>query len=209
MLRIMVTGSGTEVGKTVVAAILTVLLGADYWKPIQVGEEESSDTATMRRWLDPVRHRVYAPAYSLRAPVSPHHAARLEKRTIDLDKVVVPRTARPLVIETVGGIFVPLTMEVLSVELFKRWEARWVVVSRHYLGSINHTLMTIDVLKRQGVTVVGLFFNGEPNLDSEAAILAVSRLPVLGRLLPEPILDSQIIHRYAQQWKPCLPLLAH
>lgn len=199
-----VAGIGTDVGKTIVSAILAIALGADYWKPITCDVVGSRDPDTMGRWLDPTRHTIHPPAYSLENLLSPHHAARLENISIDMEKIILPKTKRPLVIEGVGGIFVPLTTKVLSIDLFSRWDCHWVIVSRHYLGSINHTLLTIDALKRRGLTITGLIFNGESNPDSEAAILEVSQIPLLGRLLPENEINPTTIQRYAEQWKPNL-----
>lgn len=202
MHKIMVVGIGTDVGKTVVSAILTALLKGDYWKPIQCGEEENSDAATMKRWLDTTIHTIHPPAYSLTAPLSPHHAARLENTSISLASITLPQTTRPLIIEGVGGILVPLTSKISSLDLFKSWDCQWVVVSKHYLGSINHTLLTLEVLKKLCLPILGIIFNGEPNPDSESAILEISQVPVLGKLLPEANLNSQIIQRYATQWQP-------
>jgi dethiobiotin synthetase len=201
MDRIIVAGTGPDVGKTVVAAILTLLFNGDYWKPIQCGDEENSDTATMKKWIDTTKHLIHPPAYSLKAPLSPHHAARLENTVIRLDAIALPQTTRPLIIESVGGILVPLTIKKLSLDLFKSWNCRWMIVSKHYLGSINHTLLTIEVLKQYRMSVLGIIFNGEPNPDSEAAILEISKLPCLGRLLPEPHLDTQTFQRYGKQWR--------
>lgn len=207
MFKIMVAGIGTDVGKTVVSAILTMLVKGDYWKPIQCGDEESSDTATMKRWLDPTKHTIFPPAYSLKAPLSPHHAARLENTLIPLDAITLPQTTRPLIIEGVGGIFVPLTPKITSLELFKTWDCQWVIVSKHYLGSINHTLLTLETLKKHDLPILGIIFNGEPNPDSELAILEISQVPVLGRLLPEAHLNPQTIQRYVNQWRPHFPTI--
>ena len=201
MHKIMVAGIGTDVGKTIVSAILTTLLKGAYWKPIQCGDEENSDTATIKRWLDST-YTIHPPAYSLKAPLSPHHAARLESTSIGLDSITLPQTMRPLIIEGVGGILVPLTSKISSLDLFKSWDCQWVVVSRHYLGSINHTLLTLEVLKKLRLPILGIIFNGEPNPDSESAILEISQVPVLGRLLPEANLNPQTIQRYATQWQP-------
>lgn len=202
MRRIMVAGIGIDVGKTIVSAILTTLLKGDYWKPIQCGNEENSDTTTVKRWLDTTRHTIHSPAYSLKAPLSPHHAARLENILIRLDSLILPQSTRPLIIEGVGGIFVPLTPKISSLDLFKSWDCQWVVVSKHYLGSINHTLLTLEVLKKLCLPILGIIFNGEPNPDSESAILEISQVSVLGRLLPETNLNPQTIQRYATQWQP-------
>jgi dethiobiotin synthetase len=199
MPNLIVAGIGTGVGKTVVAAILTILFKGGYWKPIECGD---SDTATLKKLIGRSQLTVYSPAYSLKAPRSPHHAARLEKVKIEIDSIHLPQTDSPLIIESVGGILVPLAEKVLSIELFKNWNCRWVIVSKHYLGSINHTLLTLQVLKTYAIPVLGLIFNGKPDSDTEGAILEMSQLPLLGRLLPERAMTFQTIQRYVKQWQP-------
>lgn len=201
---IIITGSGPDIGKTVVSAIFVSSLQGDYWKPIECGSEENSDTATIRSLVNPAHHCIFEPAYALKAPLSPHHAARLENTTIEARFIHPPRTTRCLIVETAGGICVPLTHSILSLDVLKSWNARWVVVSKHYLGSINHTLLTIQTLKNLHIPVAGIVFNGEPNQDSEMAILTFSQLPLLGRLLPEANLNPLIIQKYAKQWKATL-----
>ncbi len=204
MNKFIVAGIGTEVGKTVVAAILTTCLQGEYWKPIQCGDEEDLDTTIMKKWIDTTLYPIHPSVYTLQAPLSPHHAARLEKISICVENIVLPQTKRPLIIESVGGIFVPLTAKTLSFDLFKSWNIPWIVVSRHYLGSINHTLLTFDALKRNNISIAGIVFNGLPNHDSESVILEFSQVPVLGRLLPESTINPQIIQRYAKLWQPHL-----
>ncbi len=109
---------------------------------------------------------------------------------------------RPLVIESVGGVLVPLTHALHTLDLFKKWGCTWILVSQHYLGSINHTLLTWSILKQNHIPVAGIVFNGEPNFDSEEAILSMSKLPLLGRLLPEPVIHFQTIQTYAKKWHP-------
>lgn len=204
MKRLIIAGIGTGVGKTVVSAILTTCLQGEYWKPIQCGDDDELDTTLMKKLIDPTKYSIHDSAYSLRAPLSPHHAAKLEEISICLDLIVPPQTTRPLIIESVGGIFVPLTATTLSFHLFKSWDIPWVVVSRHYLGSINHTLLTLDALKRNNISITGIVFNGHPNHESESAILEFSQIPVLGRLLPETNINPQIIQKYAKLWQPHL-----
>lgn len=201
-MNIVVAGIGTEVGKTVVSAILATALGADYWKPFQCGGE--SDYDTMRQMLAPARHQVFPPAYALKAPVSFHQAARLENVEVDPQAIILPMTSRTLIIEGVGGIFSPITPSKLSLDFLQSWGDRWVIVSKFYLGSINHTLLTMEALQRRQIPVAGLVFNGEPNLDSEQVIVETTQLPVLGRLYPEKQLLSSTIQRYAKQWLPQL-----
>lgn len=197
----MIAGCGTDVGKTVVAAILTNLLKADYWKPIQCGMEDSSDTFMMGQWTDECINTIHHPAYSLKAPLSPHHAARLENISIRTGSIILPKTERTLVIEGVGGIFVPLKTSFLCVDLFQTWSCNWIIVSRNYLGSINHTLLTIEALRQRQIPLAGIIFNGEPNPDSENAILEYSKLSCLGRLLPEPCINLKTIQKYVELWK--------
>lgn len=195
MSNFLIAGSGTNVGKTVVAAILTTLLKGAYWKPIECGD---SDTAVLQNLI---HSPIYPPAYSLKAPLSPHHASRLENVTIDLNAFTLPQTNTHLIIESVGGVLVPLTRHLLSLDLFMRWECRWVIVSRHYLGSINHTLLTIEVLKSYQIPIAGIIFNGEPDPETESAILEMTDLPYLGSLLPEENITFTTIQKYAKQWQ--------
>jgi dethiobiotin synthetase len=201
MKKIIVAGIGTDVGKTVVAAILTARLNGDYWKPVESGAENTSDIAVMGQLLDPSKHTLFNPVYSLQAPLSIHHAARLENILIEPDRIIPPKTSRPLIIEGIGGVMAPLTTTLTALDLFKHWQAEWIIVSKHYLGSINHTLLTIDALKKQSINIAGIIFNGAPNPDSEAAILEISKIPHLASLLPEREITSKTIQRYAQQWK--------
>ncbi|MBA2727231.1 MAG: dethiobiotin synthase [Parachlamydiaceae bacterium] len=200
MTKIIVAGIGTDVGKTVVSAVLMTALQADYWKPVQCSDVDHSDCQTIRQFVPNGHHRVYTSAYTFKAPLSPHHAARLQNVQIDINAIKLPETNRPLIIESCGGIFVPLSKAVLTIDLFCSWKVQWILVSRHYTGSINHTLLTIEAMKSRGIDLLGLIFNGEPNPDSEEAILAISKVNMIGRLLPEPILNPQIIQRYAKQW---------
>lgn len=197
MFKVIVAGIGTDVGKTVVAGILAEALTAGYWKPVETG---SSDTEMIEQLID---RPVFPPAYRFTAPVSPHHAALLENR--EIKQFYLP--TGPLVIESVGGILVPLTYNLTSLDLFAKWPAQWVVVSRHYLGSINHTLMTIEVLKQRGVDLRGIIFNGLEYPEGEQAILKLSGCELIGRLNPEPIINVDTIKRYANRWKNTLGTL--
>lgn len=201
MSKIVIAGCGTDVGKTLVSAIFVAALQAAYWKPIQCGEGSNCDTATLKALLPELADQIHPPTYHLKALRSPHHAARLENREIDTRTIFPPATRRPLVIESVGGLLVPLNEREISIDLFASWDAIWIVVSRHYLGSINHTLLTLEVLKQRRIPVHGLIFNGEPNSDTERAILHFSGIPCIGRVLPEKQISPDTIQRYAKQWK--------
>lgn len=206
MNKIIVTGIDTDAGKTVVAAILAALFKGGYWKPVQSGAENIKDTIVMQHLLEADKHQIFNPAYSFQAPLSPHHAARLENISINPEQIIPPKTSRPLIIESIGGLMVPLTSKITTLDLFSQWEALWIIVSRHYLGSINHTLMTVETLKNRNLPVAGIIFNGTPNPDTESAILEISKIPHLASLLPEKTIAPETIQRYAQQW---LPQLSH
>ena len=188
-----VAGIGTDVGKTVVSAVLTLILNGEYWKPIECGDSDS-------RWMKQLlgKERVHPSAYRFESPLSPHHAARLEGRKIGM--ITFPQTAKPLVIEGAGGILVPLASDFLSIDLYKTWPGKWILVSKHYLGSINHTLLTLSVLKAMHIKVHGIIFNGEPNNDSESVILERADVDFWDRLLPQPLITLDVIKQYGDLW---------
>jgi dethiobiotin synthetase len=199
MKRIFVTGIGTEVGKTVVSAIITEALQADYWKPVQSGAESDSDTATVRSLVQNQQSFFHPEVYRLPLPLSPHAAAEAAGLTIDLENIQLPKTQNHLVIEGAGGIFVPLNNNNLVVDMISGFNCEVMLVSRHYLGSINHTLLTWEALKNRGIKITGIVFNGEPNPASEKFILHYTGLPLLLSVLPETALTPEIIGRYAIQ----------
>lgn len=196
MNNIIVTGIGTSVGKTVVSGILVNALKGEYWKPVQCGPKH--DREFIHKWNPSAR--IHPSCYSLNAPLSPHHAARLEGIRLDFKELQLPQSSGPLIIESAGGILVPFSLEACFLDYFKQWQALWIVVSRHYLGSINHTLMTLEILQQKGVENIALIFNGLQNPDSEQAILSYSKVPCMGRILPERYFGKKTIQRYAKQW---------
>ncbi|MGK5594918.1 MAG: dethiobiotin synthase [Parachlamydiaceae bacterium] len=192
-----IVGIGTNVGKTIVSTILTTSLQASYWKPIQTGLD--SDTATLQRLIPDLK--TFPPVYHFKAPLSPHHASRLEGKLITVENIQLPYCHHSLVIEGAGGILTPLNLNTTVLDLFLTWPAHWVVVTRHYLGSINHTLMTLEILHARGIKRPYLIFNGNAQKETEEAILAFSQAQLLGRLLPEKTWNDQLINRYADKWK--------
>lgn len=178
-----IAGIGTEVGKTVVSAVLVEALRADYWKPIQTGGEEQTDTQTIIDLVTPLACRTFhTEAYRLKAPLSPHAAAQKQGISIDLSRFALPNTLRPLIVELAGGILVPLTNEYLNLDLIKKWSLPVVIVSKYYLGSINHTLLTIETLKYHKVSILGIIFNGECVESTKDVILAHTQISLLGEI---------------------------
>jgi dethiobiotin synthetase len=195
--KLIVAGIGTEIGKTVASAVLVEALQADYWKPIQSGGLEDSDTDTVRRLISNTRSFFHPEAYRLTQPMSPHAAADLDGVTIELDKLVVPQTENALVIELAGGLMVPLNNQDLMIDLVKRMDLPVVLVSRNYLGSINHTLLSVDACRVRNIPLVGILFNGPSVSSTETFILTYTGLPCLGRIGQEEGITKDVIKKYA------------
>lgn len=197
MRRIFVTGIGTDVGKTVVSAVLTEGLNADYWKPIQTGAAFGSDSEKVKKLVTNGVSVVHPEAYRYDAYVAPHAAAAAEGQSIDFEKIVPPATARPLVIEGAGGLMVPVNDRYFIIDLIKKLDAETVLVSQNYLGNINHTLLSCEALRSRGVKVLGIIFTGTENPASESIIMANAGFPLLGRISREVAINPQVIKKYA------------
>lgn len=182
MTRFLVTGTDTDIGKTVFAAALTRALDGCYWKPVQAGLEDGTDAETVARLTGLGRDRILPEAWRLRTPASPHLAAALDGATIDADALTIPPCGRPLVIEGAGGALVPLNDRVLFADVFARWGVPVVVCASTRLGTINHSLLTLEALRSRGVAITGVAFIGEANPSSEEAIGRFGRVRRLGRL---------------------------
>jgi dethiobiotin synthetase len=202
MRKIFVTGIGTDVGKTVVSGILTESLHADYWKPIQTGSYFSTDSEKLRKYISNTVSKIHPEAYVLRQYMSPHAAAELEHVHIDLNNINLPQTDNQImIIEGAGGIMVPLNSQHFIVDVIQRLEAETVLVIQNYMGSINHSLLSIDALKQRNLPVAGIVFNGPPHQLSEDIILSYSGLKCIGRVQKEPHIDAKVISRYAEAFK--------
>jgi dethiobiotin synthetase len=194
-----VTAIGTDSGKTLVSAILTEALQADYWKPIQSGKKDR-DVDTVKRLISNGHTICHEERYLLTDPISPHAAAKRDGVAVELSEFVLPNTSgNHLVIEGAGGIMVPLNEKECVIDLISMISAKVVLVSNHYLGSINHTLLTVQELKRRNIAVKGIIFNGEPNEDTERVILAHSGYKFLLRILPEKKITQEVVMKYAIQ----------
>ncbi len=201
MRKIFVTGISTNVGKTVVSSVLVESLAADYWKPIQAGTGVPTDSDQVKKCLSNENSIIHPEAYRLIAAISPHAAAALEGIEIDPEKIVLPNTSRTLIIEGAGGLLVPLNNKYFMVDLINKFEAEVILVIKNYLGSINHTLLTIDFLKSRGIPIVGLVFNGETNTASEKLILEYSKIHCILRLNKEEKIDKNCILKYSKLLK--------
>ena len=196
MKPLIVTGTDTGVGKTVVAAMLTLALDGIYWKPIQSGVADGTDTKTVAALtgLGPAHFR--PERYVLREPLSPHRAAELDGVEIDASELALPRDApdgKWLIIEGAGGVLVPIRRDLLQVDLFARWQAPIVLCARTALGTINHSLLSIEALRGRNLKLLGIVFVGDENKDTERTIVEFGGLRGLGRLPPLKRLDRQTL----------------
>jgi dethiobiotin synthetase len=201
-----ITGIGTNVGKTIVSAIIVEALAADYWKPIQAGDLDNSDSKLVQSKISNQKSKIHNNSYKLNTPASPHLAAAIDEITIDLAKIIEPETNNNLVIEGAGGVFVPLNETDCVIDLIQP-DYNVILVSRHYLGSINHTLLTFEALKNKGIAVAGIIFNGNENKSTEAIILKKTNAKFIGRIDDEPYFDTNVIKYYADMFKDNLLLL--
>ena len=202
-MKLFITGIGTDVGKTIASAIITEALEADYWKPVQAGDLHYSDSHKIQKYLSNSKTKIFENAYALQTPASPHFAAELDGIAIDVNKIQVPKTKNHLVVEGAGGVFVPLNDTDCVIDLIQP-DYKVVVLSRHYLGSINHTLLTIEALQNRKVSIAGIVFNGDENPATESIILKKTGLKMLGRIENEPYFDANVIRYYADKFKKTL-----
>lgn len=199
-MKLFITGISTDVGKTVASAIVTESLEADYWKPIQAGDLHRSDTHKVQSLVSNAKSQFHPESYALHTPASPHLAAELDGVAIDIEKITEPKTKNHLVIEGAGGIFVPINEQETIIDLVKP-DYHVIVVSRHYLGSINHTLLTVEALKNRKLKIAGIIFSGDENPSSEKIILAKTGVKSIGRIGQEPYFDSNVIAEYADLFR--------
>ena len=193
--KIFVTAIGTDSGKSVVSAILTEKLKADYWKPIQAGFP--TDTNFVKSLVSNSKTIFHSESYLLKHPMSPHAAAALENTSVNLAKINLPKTDNHLIIEGAGGLLVPINETEFIADLISNLDTEIVLVANLYLGSINHTLLTINELQRRKISIKGIVFNGDSNLASEEVILKQAQVPCLLRLPKLASVDKEAIKKYA------------
>lgn len=201
MKGIVVAGIGTGIGKTFIATILTEAFEADYWKPVQAGGLDFTDTDFVKQHISNTKTVFHPEAYRLSAPMSPHAAAKIDGVEIKLEQLSIPVTKNIIIIEPAGGLMVPLNDKQLNIDLIKQWDLPVVLVSQVYLGSINHTLLSVEVLKTRSINLLGIIFNGERNPYSEEFILNYTGVKRLGRVNKEATIDKIVIKKYASEFR--------
>jgi len=182
-----VTGTDTDVGKTLAAAWLLTQLDACYWKPVQAGTEPETDSAIIRRLAGVTADRILPEAYVLPEAMAPHEAARRANITIEFEKLVPPPCDRPLIVEGAGGLMVPLTGDAYVIDLAEELDLPIILVSRSTLGTINHTLLSLEAIRRRGLPLAGIIISGPDTPHNRAAIERYGQVEVIAEI---PWLDS-------------------
>lgn len=200
MKKYFVTGIGTGVGKTVVSAILVETLKADYWKPIQAGDLENSDTKKVKNLISNKHSVIFPESFRLTQPISPHAAAKQDNIYINSKNFIPPSHNNTLIIEGAGGLMVPINNNFLMIDLIEQLKAEVILVSRNYLGSINHTLLSYEILKSRKIPIAGIIFNGKPVNTTEEFILKYSTMKCIYRVNQEPVIDKNVVQRYVEKF---------
>jgi dethiobiotin synthetase len=196
------TGTDTDIGKTVVAAWLMSGLGMDYWKPVQSGLEGETDTEAVRRLTGLPDERFHSSAFETRTPASPHLSARLDGVEIRMNSFLLPDSPRPVLVEGAGGLLVPLNDDALMIDLIVQLGLPVVLVARSGLGTINHTLLSVEALRSRNLPLVGVVMNGLPNEPNREAVETYGRVPVIGQL---PHMDDLSADSLAAMTPPYIP----
>jgi dethiobiotin synthetase len=204
--RIFVAGIGTGVGKTMVSAILAEALHADYWKPVQCGDLENSDTKVVQSLISNHVSKFYTEAYKFKTPSSPHYAAELENTIIRPEQFEVPHSEIRILIEGAGGLMVPLSKDYLVIDSIKHLKASVILVSKNYLGSINHTLLSIEALKQREIDVLGIIFNGKNYFDNEEIVQHFTNIPVIDEIETAEEVNKEFIKAQALRIKESLSI---
>ena len=198
-LKIIVAGIGTDVGKTIVSSIICEALNADYWKPVQAGDLENSDSIKVKNLMSNSTSTIHPEAYKLKTPMSPHASAKIDEVEISLEKLMPPDTNNDLVIELAGGLMVPLSQDHLNIDWVEAIGYPVILVTDYYLGSINHTLLTWEVLRTKNIRVSGLIFNGEKNQSTFDVIMYRTKAKCLLEISVEKKINAETIRKYAKR----------
>tara|TARA_Y100001933_G_scaffold171407_1_gene169437 strand:- start:819 stop:1475 length:657 start_codon:yes stop_codon:yes gene_type:complete len=196
--QFIICGTDTSVGKTLISAFFVRGLNSSYWKPIQSGSLDSTDSEFVRNISEVENHKIIKESYVLSEPLSPHWAAEIDNVRINLDKLKLPKIKGSLVIETAGGLMVPITRNYLQIDQIKHWNLPIILVCRSSLGTLNHTLLSIEALRNRQIRILGLIVNGEKHLDNPKTLKTFSGLPIIAEF---PFLDDLNCNNLDRLWK--------
>lgn len=194
---VFITGIGTDVGKTIVSAILTEAWNTDYYKPIQAGTLDNSDASSVKGLISNSTSIIHPSTANLKTAASPHHAAGLENISLNLHQFTLPQTNRPLIVEGAGGLMVPINTKECILDLIIYFQLPVILVSSNYLGAINHTLLSVEMLKKSNIPLMGIIYNGGTRLENQSAIEVFSQIPTLGVIPQLEFINKETILREA------------
>ena len=178
-LKFIICGTDTDVGKTLISSFFVRGLKSFYWKPIQSGIETETDSQIILRLSEIKKEKILKEAYIFKRPVSPHWAAEIDEKKIDINLLKLPPTDGSLIVETAGGVMVPITRNFLQIDQIKKWDLPVIIVCRSSLGTLNHTLLTIEALKKRNIKILGLIVNGKKHFDNPKTLQEFSKLPII------------------------------
>ena len=178
-MQFIICGTDTDIGKTLISSFFVRGLNSFYWKPIQSGIESETDSQSIKRIANINKDKIINEAYTFTKPLSPHWAAELDNKIIDLELLKLPTINGPLIVETAGGLMVPITRNYLQIDQIKKWGLPVILVCKSSLGTLNHTLLSIEALEKRNVTILGLVINGEKHLDNPKTLVEFSSLPII------------------------------
>ena len=179
ILKFIICGTDTDIGKTLISSFFVKGLNSFYWKPIQSGIESQTDSQTVEKLAQVGKEKIIKEAYVFTKPLSPHWAAEIDQKTINLDKLRLPKVQGPLIVETAGGLMVPITRNFLQIDQIKQWNLPVILVCKSSLGTLNHTLLSIEALKQRNIEILGLVVNGEKHLDNPKTLVDFSGIPLI------------------------------
>ena len=179
IFKFIICGTDTDIGKTLISSFFVRGLNSFYWKPIQSGIESQTDSQTVEKLSQVSKEKIIKEAYVFTKPLSPHWAAEIDQKTINFDMLRLPKVNGPMIIETAGGLMVPLTRNFLQIDQIKQWNLPVILVCKSSLGTLNHTLLSIEALKRRNIEILGLVVNGEKHLDNPKTLVEFSGIPLI------------------------------
>jgi len=179
IFKFIICGTDTDIGKTLISSFFVKGLNSFYWKPIQSGIESQTDSQTVEKLAQLSKEKIIKEAYVFTKPLSPHWAAEIDQKTINFDKLRMPKVQGSLIVETAGGLMVPITRNFLQIDQIKKWNLPVILVCKSSLGTLNHTLLSIESLKRRNIEILGLVVNGEKHLDNPKTLVDFSGIPLI------------------------------
>ncbi|KGG02595.1 Dethiobiotin synthetase [Prochlorococcus marinus str. MIT 9321] len=179
IFKFIICGTDTDIGKTLISSFFVRGLNSFYWKPIQSGIESQTDSQTVKKLTQAGKEKIIKEAYVFTKPLSPHWASEIDQKTINFDKLKLPKVQGSLIVETAGGLMVPITRNFLQIDQIKQWNLPIILVCKSSLGTLNHTLLSIEALNRRNIEILGLIVNGEKHLDNPKTLVDFSGIPLI------------------------------